>query len=97
MCEVVLGRSISCLDLFLVAVHFLGCFRLFHAVEILKWVSVAIFSCCFCMFLQTVLVFKEFEGVFGEERLFRFFGRSIKFSRLHWVVQLRYGDGSTLL
>ena len=26
-----------------------------------------------------------------------FFGRSIKFSRLHWVVQFRYGDGSRLL
>ena len=29
--------------------------------------------------------------------MFRFFGRSIKFFRIHWVVLVRYGDRSGLI
>ena len=59
--------------------------------------SVALVSCCFCFFLQPFMCFSRGSGVFGDEELFRFLGRSIKFFRLHWVVQVRDGDRSGLL
>ena len=62
MCEVVLGRFVSCLDLFMVAVHFKGCFRLFHAAKILRWFPVALVSCLFffCIFWKPFWCYTEF-------------------------------------
>ena len=49
--------------------------------KLLRWFSVALVSYCFCVFTP-VYVF------------LRVFARFIKFFRLHWVVRVRYGDGS---
>ena len=50
--------------------------------------------CCFCAFLELIDVFFNSLRFFCWRRavVSFIFGRSIKFFRLHWVVQVRYGD-----
>ena len=60
-----------------------------------------VFGCCnFCACLELfTCFFEDFEVFFRWRRAVDslFVGRSIKFFRLHWVVQVRYGDRSRLL
>ena len=60
--------------MFLVVVHFLDCFRLFQAVEMLRWGSVALASCCFCSVWNSLDMFSSFSFFWeGVKRFVSFF------------------------